>query len=86
LDRRFSPAKHHRRQWSFRYGNHWWDGRVHHDGHVIAWTAAVGFGGQRLFVVPELDLAVVFTAGEYGDNYRIVRKEFALFRQIVEAV
>jgi hypothetical protein len=38
-----------------------------------------------LFIVPELDLAVVFTAGAYGDNYGIVRKEFALFRQIVAA-
>jgi len=70
----------------FRYGNHWWDGPVRHDGRDIAWTAAVGFGGQRLFVVPKLDLAVVFTAGKYGDNYGIVREEFALFRQIVEAV
>ena len=70
----------------FRYGRHWWDGLVPHDGRDLAWTAGVGYGGQRLFVVPELDLAVVFTAGAYGgDNYGIVRKEFALFRQVVAA-
>ena len=70
----------------FRYGRHWWDGLLPHDGRDLAWTAGVGYGGQRLFVVPELDLAVVFTAGAYDDNYGIVRKEFALFRQIVAAV
>jgi len=56
------------------------------DGRDLAWTAGVGYGGQRLFIVPELDLAVVFTAGAYGgDNYAVVRTEFALFRQIVAA-
>ena len=69
----------------FRYGHHWWDGLLPHNGRDLAWTAGVGFGGQRLFIVPELDLAVVFTAGAYGDNYGIVRKEFALFRLIVAA-
>jgi hypothetical protein len=34
----------------------------------------------------ELDLAVVFTAGAYGDaNYGNVEKEFALYQQIVAA-
>jgi hypothetical protein len=32
-------------------------------------------------------VVVVFTAGAYGDgNYGLVRKEFALFRQMVAAV
>ena len=69
----------------FRYGHHWWDGLMRHDGRDLAWTAGVGFGGQRLFVVPELALVVVFTAAAYGDNHAIVLKEFALFRQIVAA-
>ena len=70
----------------FRYGCHWWDGLLPRNGRDTAWTAGVRYCGQRLFVVPELDLAVVFTAGAYGDeNYGIVRKEFALFRQIVTA-
>ena len=64
----------------FRYGNHWWDGQVRQDGRDVDWTAGVGNGGQRLFVIPELDLAVVFTAGQYGESSeRLGRKEFALF-------
>lgn len=68
----------------FRYGHHWWDGQVEHEGRSLNWTAGVGNGGQRLFVVPELDLVVVFTAGAYNSE-QIGRTEFALFRQIVAA-
>ena len=73
-----------------RYGHHWWDGVVQHDGTSVRWTAGVGNGGQRLFVVPALDLVVVFTAGAYSEidadkAERLVRTEFALFRQIVGA-
>jgi CubicO group peptidase (beta-lactamase class C family) len=74
----------------FRYGHHWWDGLVQHRDTDVRWTAGVGNGGQRLFVVPDLDLVVVFTAGAYSEidsekSKRLVRTEFALFRQIVEA-
>jgi CubicO group peptidase (beta-lactamase class C family) len=66
----------------FRYGHHWWDGVVPRDDRNLAWTGGVGNGGQRLFVVPELDLAVVFTAGAYNSE-QIGRTEFALFSRIV---
>lgn len=71
----------------FSYGHHWWDGLVPRNGTKLRWTAGVGNGGQRLFVVPELDLVVVFTAGFYGEkSEQMGRTEFALFRQIVGAV
>ena len=38
--------------------------------------------GQRLFVVPELDLTVVITAGAYNDP-QIRRTVTEIFRQIV---
>jgi len=74
----------------FRYGRHWWDGVVQHHGTDVRWTAGVGNGGHRLFVLPELDLVVVFTAGVYSEidaqkGEHLVRTEFALFRQIVGA-
>jgi len=47
------------------YGFQWWLGRSLVDGREIRWTAGVGWGGQRLFLVPDLDLLVVITAGLY---------------------
>lgn len=66
------------------YSLHWWAGRVPREGRDLAWTAGLGNGGQRLFIVPEIDLAVVFTAGAYGSE-EISRAARALFRQIVAA-
>lgn len=49
------------------YGYQWWLGTVRAGGRSFAFRAAVGNGGQRLFLVPDLDLVVVLTAGEYND-------------------
>lgn len=68
-----------------RYGHHWWAGTVPRGGRTLPWTAAFGNGGQRLFVVPELELAVVLTAGVYNSE-TIGRAELALFRRIVETI
>jgi CubicO group peptidase (beta-lactamase class C family) len=48
------------------YGYLWWTGRFPWRGRELGWGAAFGNGGQRIFVVPELDLGVVTTAGDYG--------------------
>ena len=48
------------------YGQQWWTGSVDWHGRSLAWSAGIGNGGQRLYVVPELDLAVAITAGDYG--------------------
>lgn len=47
------------------YGFQWWLGRSRVDGREIRWTAGIGWGGQRLFLVPDHDLLVVVTAGLY---------------------
>jgi CubicO group peptidase (beta-lactamase class C family) len=44
------------------YGYQWWLGRSLLDGHEFTWTAGYGSGGQRLFIVPGLDLVVVVNA------------------------
>src|SRR5262249_10924981 len=49
------------------YGYQWWIGGVDWKGQPLTWGAGVGNGGQRLFVVPALDLTVVVTAGVYND-------------------
>jgi len=48
------------------YGYQWWIGRSLADGKEVKWVAAFGWGGQRIFVVPERDLVMVTTAAQYG--------------------
>jgi CubicO group peptidase (beta-lactamase class C family) len=67
------------------YGYYWWTGDIEWQRKEIPWSAAVGNGGQRLFLVPALDLIVVMTAGAYNDP-SIVAKEGDLFKQVVAAV
>ena len=50
----------------FYYGQQWWMGRTLSGDKDVKWIAAQGLGGQRIFIVPELDLVVVTTAGLYG--------------------
>lgn len=52
----------------FFYGYHWWLGRSLILGREIPWAAGIGLGGQRLFVVPDLELVVVITAGHYAGS------------------
>jgi hypothetical protein len=54
-------------------------------GKRLPWAAGVGNRGRRLFVVPDLDLAVSRTAGSYHDP--VIRQTMdGLFRRIVAAV
>ena len=46
------------------YGYQWWLGKRRSNGQP--WMAALGNGGQCLFIVPSLELVVVITAGNYN--------------------
>jgi CubicO group peptidase (beta-lactamase class C family) len=46
------------------YGYQWWLGRGPVDGR--RWIAGFGNGGQRLIILPDLDLVVVVLAGNYN--------------------
>ncbi|MFB9269012.1 serine hydrolase domain-containing protein [Bradyrhizobium erythrophlei] len=48
------------------YGYQWWMGRSLADGKDVKWVAAFGWGGQRIFIVPDLDLVMMTTAAQYG--------------------
>jgi hypothetical protein len=68
-----------------KYSYQWWGGSVNWHGKMLGWSAAFGNGGQRLFMVPDLDLAIVTTAGDY-ESWEIVHKLMMLFEDIVSAV
>jgi CubicO group peptidase (beta-lactamase class C family) len=50
------------------YGYLWWQGHSLIGNHDIEWVGALGRGGQRLYVVPTLNLVVGVTAGLYIAN------------------
>jgi hypothetical protein len=41
-------------------------GRSLSNGAEVKWLAAMGWGGQRIFVIPTLDMVVMMTAGQFG--------------------
>jgi len=52
----------------FYYGQQWWMGRTLSGDKDVRWIAAQGVGGQRIFIVTELDLVVMTTSGLYGSG------------------
>lgn len=66
------------------YGYQWWLGRSLVRRREIRWALAMGHGGQRIFVVPELDMVVVVTVGLYHHPYlqavpgEVVLRRYAL--------
>lgn len=50
------------------YGYLWWLSPTVHHGKQVQVAYASGNGGQYLFVVPELELVVVFTGGNYNSS------------------
>ena len=49
----------------FFYGRFWWLGRTLSGGQEVPWISAIGRGGQRIYIVPSLDLVVTTTSGLY---------------------
>lgn len=48
------------------YGYQWWLGRALHSRRELRWIAGLGNGGQRLYILPELDLVVAIFSGAYS--------------------
>lgn len=70
---------------NYRYGVQWWGGTVSWHGRPVAWHAGFGNGGQRLYLVPALDLAIVTTAGAYDEEPTAIRVN-DLVQEVVDCV
>lgn len=66
---------------SIAYAYQWWTDWEEIAGRRINWVSAQGLGGQRIYIVPRLDLVAVITAGNYGpgedssQSYRVFRDQ-----------
>jgi CubicO group peptidase (beta-lactamase class C family) len=68
-----------------QYGYQWWAGQVLHGGGELTVNVALGNGGQRLFMVPALDLVIVMTAGRYND-FSVAKDAARLLGGVVSSV
>ena len=64
------------------YGFNWWLGSFRRGSRTLDYYRAAGWGGQLIYVVPELGLVVVLTAGAYyeplGLSLETVLEEYVL--------
>jgi len=62
------------------YGYTWWTHELRVSGKQISVYFALGFGGQRIYVIPELDSVIVFTSGNYttGDATFNILQDFVI--------
>src|SRR4029453_18362802 len=82
---RESLAPHIMGEHLYYYGYQWWLGRSLVHQQDLGWAAAVGLGGQRLYIVPALDLVVVITAGMYQSPLQ-VRVPLGILQRVLHAV
>ena len=52
--------------WVYDYALHWWKTTIQAGLTQVEVTAAIGVGGQRIFILHELDMVVVFTGGNFN--------------------
>ena len=68
------------------YGYQWWLGRSLVNLHQIDWAVGYGLGGQRLFIVPQLDMVVLVMAGLYHSDMQGLAPLQVLNRYALAAV
>ena len=52
----------------YGYGYQWWPADFRGEYGKFSAITGVGYGGQRLFVIPENDMVVTIFAGNYGNG------------------
>jgi CubicO group peptidase (beta-lactamase class C family) len=66
-----------------QYGYLWWHETYEVGDRVIASVEARGNGGQYIFIVPELDIVAVITAGNYRGGLEMTRQSQRMFASYV---
>jgi CubicO group peptidase (beta-lactamase class C family) len=70
----------------FFYGYQWWLGRSLINREPIDWIAGIGWGGQRLYIVPQRQVVVVFNAGMYQSGPQGLAGNTVLNSEVLPAV
>jgi hypothetical protein len=70
----------------FFYGYQWWFGRTLSGDKEVTWIAGMGLGGQRLVMVPDLDLIMMTTSGAYGSPRQGNAALDILYRFVIPSV
>jgi CubicO group peptidase (beta-lactamase class C family) len=68
------------------YGYQFWLGRSLVHEREVEWAVGLGYGGQRLFIVPALDLVVLVHAGLYHSSSQAAVPLTVLNRYVLRAV
>jgi len=68
------------------YGYQWWMGHSLARGRDLIWIGGIGLGGQRLYIVPELDLVVAINSAHYGSSLQGVIPINILNRFVLPAI
>ena len=66
-----------------QYGYLWWHEHYEVGERAIASVEARGNGGQYIFVVPEIDVVVVITAGNYRGGLKMTRQPQSILESFV---
>ena len=59
------------------YAYTWWTKKFNYKGKSITWYTALGWGGQKISILPELDMVIVFTGANYSSkvhNFEILER------------
>jgi CubicO group peptidase (beta-lactamase class C family) len=59
----------------YAYGYQWWLAPAQYESGTVQSYCAIGWGGQHIIIIPELELAVVWTAGGYYEDTLLHREE-----------
>ncbi len=82
-----STAPHINGEGLFFYGYQWWLGRSLVNREEVKWISGVGYGGQRLYIVPSRGLVVLTMAGLYDSMmFHGIVGEVVLRRYALSAV